>query len=105
MSVPVRWVRVLGPGEPAEGTLRRAECEGRALCLSRMRGRVGAVDDVCPHRGASLSTGSIVSGRIQCKLHGMVFDAFDGSFPGGFPSGLRGHAVEEREDGVYVAWP
>lgn len=98
-----RWVRVLGPADVHEGGMRSVDCEGRRLCVTRVRGRYGAVDDVCPHRGARLSTGKVEGGRIQCTLHGWVFDPFDGTLPGGFPSGLRAHAVEERQDGVYVA--
>ncbi len=37
-------------------------------------GRVGALDDVCPHRRMRLSRGSVVQGRLQCAYHGWSFD-------------------------------
>jgi phenylpropionate dioxygenase-like ring-hydroxylating dioxygenase large terminal subunit len=38
-------------------------------------GRIAAVSDVCPHRGASLSRGSChFSGTLTCPYHGWTFD-------------------------------
>jgi pyruvate oxidase len=103
MTTARRWVRVLGPDELAEGGVAGITCEGRRLCVTRIRGRYGALDDRCPHRDWPLSTGRVEGGRLQCAQHGWVFDPVDGTLPGGFPSRLRAHAVEERPDGVYVA--
>ena len=102
MAPPRPASRVLGPGEPDEGRVVRVVCGERSICVARVRGRVGAVEDACPHRGASLSGGRIRDGRLECPVHGWQFDPFDGTLPGGFSSGLRAHHVEEREDGVYV---
>ena len=37
-------------------------------------GKVTALLDKCPHRGAPLSTGKIVDNNIQCGYHGFKFD-------------------------------
>jgi phenylpropionate dioxygenase-like ring-hydroxylating dioxygenase large terminal subunit len=37
-------------------------------------GAVHAVVDRCPHRGAALSLGRIVAGRLECPYHGWQFD-------------------------------
>lgn len=38
------------------------------------RGTVHAVQDRCPHRGARLSRGRVLGGRIACRYHGLQLD-------------------------------
>lgn len=49
---------------------------GEEIALFRTRdGSVGAVSDVCPHRGASMSRGyCFYKGTISCPYHGATFD-------------------------------
>lgn len=48
---------------------------GRPLALFRTAGgRVGAVEDCCPHRMAPLSLGEIVGETLRCGYHGLRFD-------------------------------
>jgi nitrite reductase/ring-hydroxylating ferredoxin subunit len=42
-----------------------------AVCTTR-NGGVYIADDVCPHRGASLSIGSVTNDCIRCSYHGML---------------------------------
>jgi nitrite reductase/ring-hydroxylating ferredoxin subunit len=66
-----------------EVSLRR---HGR--CLVRMAGQdvavfaVGeelfAIDDSCPHAGASLCTGRLHQREVQCRAHGLRFRLTDG---------------------------
>ena len=99
------WVRLLGRDELPENACRSVRAGRRYLCVSRVGGRYGVIDDFCPHRGAPLGSGFIQDGRVLCPLHGWDFDPFDGTHQGGFPSGLLGYATEVRDDGVYVAIP
>jgi phenylpropionate dioxygenase-like ring-hydroxylating dioxygenase large terminal subunit len=49
---------------------------GRNLVLWRDdAGAVHALDDYCPHRGAPLSLGRMLEGRISCAYHGFEIDA------------------------------
>jgi phenylpropionate dioxygenase-like ring-hydroxylating dioxygenase large terminal subunit len=49
---------------------------GRNLVLWRdAGGAVHALEDFCPHRGAPLSLGRIIEGRIGCAYHGFEIDA------------------------------
>jgi nitrite reductase/ring-hydroxylating ferredoxin subunit len=60
-----------------EGTLARLVpmVDGApALCVVRLGGEVHALADQCPHRGAPLSTGSLVGTEVVCKAHGLRFD-------------------------------
>ena len=37
------------------------------------KGVVGCVKDVCPHRGASISQGTVLEETVQCPFHGLEF--------------------------------
>src|SRR5262245_1034594 len=49
---------------------------GKEIVLFRgADGRVGALEDACPHRRMRLSKGCVTGGRLQCPYHGWTFDA------------------------------
>jgi vanillate O-demethylase monooxygenase subunit len=88
---------------------------GRTICNEKMAffrddtGKVAAVEDFCPHRGAPLSLGVVCKGRLQCGYHGLEMGV-DGKavhMPGqrvrGFPA-IKSFAVVERYGFVWV-WP
>jgi vanillate monooxygenase len=88
---------------------------GRTVCGQRMvffrgpDGRPAAVDDWCPHRGAPLSLGRVVDGRLVCGYHGLEMgcDGRTVAMPGqrvrGFPANTA-FPVLERYGYVWV-WP
>ena len=48
---------------------------GETLVLFRdKKGRVGLLEDRCPHRGASLSYGRVEERGVACPYHGWLFD-------------------------------
>ncbi len=88
---------------------------GRTICNQQMAffrgvdGKVAAVEDFCPHRGAPLSLGKVCKGHLQCGYHGLEMGS-DGKtvhMPGqrvrGFPA-IKTFAVVERYGFVWV-WP
>lgn len=84
----------VGPGTPAGELLRRywlpvgvvseltaenptqiVRILGETLVLFRDKsGRVGLLEDRCPHRGASLCYGRVEARGISCPYHGWLFD-------------------------------
>jgi phenylpropionate dioxygenase-like ring-hydroxylating dioxygenase large terminal subunit len=50
----------------------------QALVLFRSGEKIAAVADLCPHRGAPLSSGKVIEGDIACPYHGIRF-RLDGS--------------------------
>ena len=86
---------------------------GRRLLGARMaffrdaEGRVQAVEDFCPHRGAALSLGRVCKGELVCGYHGLVMggDGVTRSMPGqrvqAFPR-IQRFAVEERYGFIWV---
>lgn len=71
------WQPICLKEEVAEpdGAPIRVHVLGEALAVFRdTNGRVGVLDDVCPHRGASLSLGRNEECGLRCLYHGWKFD-------------------------------
>lgn len=75
-----RWVRALAGTELRAGEGRPVLVDGRWVALFRGRdGSVHAIDDTCPHQGASLGEGLFHEGRVICPWHNWVFDVATGA--------------------------
>ncbi|GAP36669.1 aromatic ring-hydroxylating oxygenase subunit alpha [Piscinibacter sakaiensis] len=95
----------IGPATP----LGRTVCEQRLVFFRGADGRVTALEDWCPHRGAPLSLGRVVDGELVCGYHGLHMGcegratAMPGQRVRGFPP-VRRLPVAERGGFVWV-WP
>jgi vanillate O-demethylase monooxygenase subunit len=95
--------------KPAGHPLGRRIC-GEAMVFFRgPDGSMAAVEDFCPHRGAPLSLGRVVEGRLVCGYHGLEMGC-DGkviAMPNqrvrGFPP-VKQYPTVERHGFVWV-WP
>jgi pyruvate oxidase len=96
------WVRVAPLDALEEGRVKTVQAGKVAICLSKFEGKYCALDNHCPHQGGPLGEGSIEDGLLRCPWHGWDYHPCDGKAPG-FDDGVTPFAVEEREDGVYVA--
>ena len=67
-------------GDIPEGEGRAFEISGRRIAVFNDRGAFRAIDDTCPHAGASLSHGTLVEGTVVCAWHGWRFKLCDGSW-------------------------
>lgn len=61
-----------------EGNLLKISTGERDIVLTRLDGRVFAVDADCPHRGGPLVNGRVCDGNIRCPLHGYEFELSSG---------------------------
>ena len=74
VSETAAWHRI-GPAEELpDGTLRRVEVAGRAVCLGRVEGGWVAFDDTCTHEECPLSDGDLDGAIVVCPCHGSEFD-------------------------------
>ena len=103
------WYVACTPDEIAEKPLGRKICGERLVIYRGLEGKVAAVEDFCPHRGAPLSLGTVQDGQLVCGYHGLVM-ACDGkvaSMPGqrvrGFPCTRTFPAIERY--GFIWVWP
>src|SRR5438270_1272711 len=62
----------------AEGKV--VEVDGKLVAVFREAGRYFAIDDVCPHMGASLSGGYVEDGIVTCPWHAWRFRLEDGAW-------------------------
>ena len=99
------WHRVEQVDVPDEGRVRSVVVHGRTVALARCGGRLGALENRCPHQGGPLGEGSIENGWLRCPWHGYDYDPLTGRPPEGFTDGAASFAVDERTDGVYVRLP
>jgi len=56
-----------------------------ALALFRVNGQIHAIDDTCPHMGASLGSGFVENGTVTCPWHEGVFSLDSGRVLSGPP--------------------
>ena len=80
-QVPVGTVDELAPGQR-----KLAFVEGRSIVLFNIDGALHAIDNSCPHNGASLANSRLEGCMLRCPAHGLRFDVTTGCMPG--PGGL-----------------
>lgn len=102
-------VKVGELAEFPEGRGRAVRLDGKRVAVFNLgHGRLLAVQDGCPHMGASLADGRLVDGRaVVCHWHGWRFDLASGR---GEPPAkrwacARTYEVELRGTEVYLRRP
>ena len=77
--------------------------------MTRCGGRLGALENHCPHQGGPLGEGSIEKGLLRCPWHGYDYDPATGAPPGALAEHLDdrvpAYEVEEGADGVRIRLP
>lgn len=85
------------------GTLLVLELRGEKICLTRSAKGVFAVQDKCPHNGASLSKGfCTAANEIVCPLHRYSFDLQNGKATSGGGYALKTYPLSVKDDGVFL---
>jgi vanillate O-demethylase monooxygenase subunit len=103
------WYVACRSDEVGDKPLGRTICNERVVFYRGEQGKVAALEDFCPHRGAPLSLGFVKEGRLVCGYHGLEMGcqgkalAMPGQRVGGFPA-IRSFPVEERHGFVWL-WP
>ncbi|MGE8154144.1 Rieske (2Fe-2S) protein [Pseudomonas vancouverensis] len=63
---------------PAEGQRVLLRHEEKSVLLFNVAGTFHAIDDSCPHSGASLFAGKLQGNMLQCPAHGLRFNLDEG---------------------------
>jgi nitrite reductase (NADH) small subunit/3-phenylpropionate/trans-cinnamate dioxygenase ferredoxin subunit len=66
--------------EVPEGEGKTVTVRGKLIAVFRVDGQFFAIDDVCPHMGASLSGGYVEAGVVTCPWHAWRFRLKDGAW-------------------------
>jgi len=101
------YVKVGTSDEFREGRGRAVRVGDRRVAIFRVRGRLHALQDACPHMGAALSDGRLENDQVVCHWHGWSFDLESGQGHQGARSWARARVFEVREEGqeVFVLRP
>ena len=86
---------------PAGGRwlVRRGGCE---IALFNIGGTLYAIDDSCPHNGASLAGGRLEGATVTCRAHGLRFDLGSGCMRGGAGLQVRTYPVRVQEGRIEI---
>lgn len=103
------WYVGCTPDEIDGKPLGRKIC-GESIVFYRAEGgKVAALEDFCPHRGAPLSLGFVREGKLICGYHGLEMGCegkttgMPGQRVGGFPQ-IRRYPAVERYGFIWI-WP
>jgi nitrite reductase (NADH) small subunit len=67
-------------GELPEGEARAVAVGNKLIAVFLDQGQYYAIDDMCPHMGASLSGGHLEQGIVTCPWHAWRFRLKDGAW-------------------------
>jgi nitrite reductase (NADH) small subunit/3-phenylpropionate/trans-cinnamate dioxygenase ferredoxin subunit len=67
-------------GDIPEGTGQAFPVAGRMVAVFNDGGKFFAIDDFCPHMGASLAGGHLDGGVVTCPWHAWRFSVCDGTW-------------------------
>jgi 3-phenylpropionate/trans-cinnamate dioxygenase ferredoxin subunit len=84
------------------GGRKLAFVDGRSIVLFNIEGTVHAIENSCPHNGASLASGKLEGRVLQCPGHGLRFDVTTGRMAGAAGLCLTKLPVEVREGRLVV---
>ena len=94
-------------GDIPEGEGRAFAVSGRMVAVFLRAGQYHAINDSCPHMGASLATGWVQDDQVTCPWHAWRFCITDGSWLDNPQSDLNTDCYEVRvvENGIQVLVP
>lgn len=64
--------------EVKEGQLHRLEMGSKAVLVTKVNGKIYAMNNKCTHLGCSLSEGKLEGTIVTCPCHGTKFDITNG---------------------------
>ncbi len=72
------YVDISGSSNLDEGHMKVITIGEREILLARIRNKIYAMDNICPHMKGRLSHGLLVGTILVCPKHGTQFDLKDG---------------------------
>ena len=85
-----------------EGLGRTVWVDEKPFALFRVNGEIYAIDDTCPHMGASLGGGFVENGTVTCPWHFWRFRLADGKWADNPRLGIGCYQVRVDGDDVQI---
>lgn len=94
-------------GDIPAGEGRCFAAGGKLIAVFLIDGDYYAINDICPHMGASLSDGYVEDGAVYCPWHAWRFCVKDGTWLDNPKASVRtdSYAVRIRDDEIQVQVP
>lgn len=106
----IKWYKLFESAEAAvqqisANTVQTISVAGKKICIAHTQEGFFAVNDKCPHNGASLGNGYCTKeNSIVCPLHRYHFDLKTGRAKSGLGDVVDTYPIEVRADGMYVGF-
>ena len=81
------------------------EVNGRLIGIFNCDGELLAIDDLCPHAGASLSAGYLEGEVVTCPWHAWRFNVRDGTWCDNPRLKVAAYEIKVENDRVLVGIP
>ena len=94
--------KVCKADELAPGQRKIVFVDGRCIAVFNLGGELRAIDDACPHNGASLFAGRIDGSVLRCPAHGLAFDLLTGCSPASRALCLTTFPVRQVEANIVI---
>ncbi len=88
--------------EVVEGEGKTVSLNNKLIAVFRVGGQLYAIDDVCPHMGASLSGGYVENHIVTCPWHAWRFRLTDGVWADNPRIKIGCYSVREVGDDVQI---
>jgi nitrite reductase (NADH) small subunit/3-phenylpropionate/trans-cinnamate dioxygenase ferredoxin subunit len=92
-------------GDLPEGEGKTVTVGGKLIAVFRTGATFHAIDDMCPHMGASLAGGYVEDGIVTCPWHAWRFRLSDGAWADNKRIKIGCYAVRIAGDEVQVEVP
>lgn len=99
------YITVAQVGAIPEGGAESYVVNGRVIAVFRQQDDYFAIDDLCPHMGASLAGGYVEEGIVSCPLHAWRFRISDGTWCDNPRIKIDSFPVRVAGDEIQVAVP
>ena len=97
------FVTIAKVGDIPEGEGRSFQVGDRLVAVFLQQGRYSAIDDLCPHMGASLGSGYLdEEGVVSCPWHAWRFRVCDGTWVDNPRLGVDSFEVRILGDDIQV---
>jgi nitrite reductase (NADH) small subunit len=97
------FVTVAKVGSIPEGQGITVTVGERLVAVFNSAGQYMAIDDICPHMGASLGTGEVYEGVVTCPWHAWRFKVCDGAWADSPRIKIDSYEVRVSGDEIQVA--
>lgn len=104
MTALENYVKVMAAEAVAEEELYEFEVDGEPRILTKVKGKIHALDGICTHEYAEMVEGEVEDDVVYCPLHGSGFNVCTGavtSLPAVTP--LPVYDVQVVDGQVYVS--